>query len=153
MSVAPTIRSLARTDFSQWLPLWQGYNEFYGRSGETALPDVITQMTWARLFDAYEPVHGIVAEDEGDLVGLVHYLFHRSTTSIAPTCYLQDLFTRESTRGRGIGRALIEAVYEQARLAGSARVYWQTHASNSTAMRLYDQVADHSGFVVYRKNL
>jgi GNAT superfamily N-acetyltransferase len=153
MSVAPTIRFIARTDFSQWLPLWEGYNKFYGRSGKTALPDEITQTTWTRFFDADEPVHAIVAEDEGQLVGLVHYLFHRSTISIAPTCYLQDLFTRESTRGKGVGRALIEAVCEQARLAGSARVYWHTHASNSTAMKLYDRVADHSGFVVYRKNL
>jgi GNAT superfamily N-acetyltransferase len=153
MSVAPTIRFVARSDFSLWLPLWEGYNKFYGRSGETALPDEITQMTWARFFDAYEPVRAIVAEDEGQLVGLVHYLFHRNTISIAPTCYLQDLFTRESTRGRGVGRALIEAVYEQARLAGLARVYWHTHASNSTAMKLYDQVADHSGFVVYRRDL
>jgi GNAT superfamily N-acetyltransferase len=153
MSVAPTIRFITQTDFSQWLPLWEGYNKFYGRSGETALPDEITQMTWARFFDADGPVHAIVAEDEGQLIGLVHYLFHRSTISIAPTCYLQDLFTRESDRGRGVGKALIEAVYEQARLAGLARVYWHTHASNSTAMKLYDQVADHSGFVVYRKNL
>jgi GNAT superfamily N-acetyltransferase len=144
---------VARADFSQWLPLWEGYNEFYGRSGKTALPDEITQMTWARFFDAYEPVHAMVAEDDGDLVGLVHYLFHRSTISISPTCYLQDLFTRASTRGKGIGRRLIEAVYEQARLAGVTRVYWQTHDSNSTAMKLYDQVADRSGFVVYRKSL
>jgi GNAT superfamily N-acetyltransferase len=87
------------------------------------------------------------------LVGLVHYLFHRSTISIAPTCYLQDLFTKESTRGKGIGRRLIHAVYEQAKLAGVARVYWHTHQSNSTAMQLYDKVAEHSGFVVYRKNV
>jgi GNAT superfamily N-acetyltransferase len=153
MSMTPTIRFIARSDFSQWLPLWEGYNKFYGRSGETALPGEITQITWARFFDAYEPVHAMVAEDDGQLVGLVHYLFHRSTISIAPTCYLQDLFTRESTRGKGVGGALIEAVYEQARLAGLARVYWHTHATNSTAMKLYDQVADHSGFVVYRKNL
>jgi GNAT superfamily N-acetyltransferase len=153
MSVAPTIRFITRTDFSHWLPLWEGYNKFYGRSGATTLPDEITQTTWARFFDADEPVHAIVAEDEGQLIGLVHYLFHRSTISIAPTCYLQDLFTRESVRGRGVGKALIEAVYEQARLAGLARVYWHTHATNSTAMKLYDQVADHSGFVVYRKNL
>jgi GNAT superfamily N-acetyltransferase len=130
-----------------------GYNKFYGRSGATALADEITQTTWARFFDANEPVHALVAEDEGQLVGLVHYLFHRSTISIAPTCYLQDLFTGEATRGKGIGRALIGAVYEQARLAGLARVYWHTHASNSMAMKLYDQVAEHSGFVVYRKNL
>jgi GNAT superfamily N-acetyltransferase len=131
--------------------LWEGYNKFYGRFDETALPDEITQMTWARFFDSYEPVHAIVAEDEGRLVGLVHYLFHRSTISIAPTCYLQDLFTDASTRGKGIGRALINAVYEQAKLAGSSRVYWLTHETNSTAMKLYDQVAERSGFVVYRK--
>jgi GNAT superfamily N-acetyltransferase len=138
---------------SQWLPLWNGYNAFYGRSGPTALPDEITQVTWARFFDAYEPVCAMVAEDEGQLVGFVHYIFHRSTISIAPTCYLQDLFTRESARGRGIGRALINAVYEQATLAGVPRVYWQTHESNSTAMKLYDQVAKRSGFVVYRKDI
>ena len=151
--MTPIIRFAARTDFSQWLPLWQGYNTFYGRSGATALPDEITHTTWTRFFDAYEPVHAMVAEHEGRLVGLVHYLFHRSTISIAPTCYLQDLFTDASTRGQGVGRALINAVYQQAKLAGVSRVYWQTHETNSTAMKLYDQVAERSGFVVYRKNI
>jgi len=153
MSVAPTIRFVVLADYSQWHPLWEGYNKFYGRSGKTALADEITQMTWARFFDAYEPVHAMVAEDQDQLVGFVHYIFHRSTISTAPTCYLQDLFTKESARGQGIGRNLINAVYEQAKLAGVTRVYWHTHESNSTAMKLYDQVAEHSGFVVYRKNI
>ena len=153
MSAEPIIRSVVRADFLQWLPLWEGYNKFYGRFGNTALPGEITQMTWARFFDAYEPVHAMVAEDKGELVGLVHYIFHRNTISIAPTCYLQDLFTKESVRGKGIGRKLINAVYEQAMLAGAPRVYWHTHESNNTAMALYNQVAEHSGFVVYRKNL
>jgi GNAT superfamily N-acetyltransferase len=153
MSAELIVRSVVRADFSQWLPLWEGYNRFYGRSGNTALPDETTQMTWARFFDAYEPVHALVAEHEGGLVGLVHYIFHRNTISIAPTCYLQDLFTKESVRGKGIGRKLINAVYEQAMLAGAPRVYWHTHESNSTAMALYNQVAEHSGFVVYRRNL
>ena len=153
MSAAPTIRPAVREDFAQWLPLWNGYNQFYGRSGETALPEKITKATWARFFDPNEPVHCVVAEDQGRLVGLAHFLFHRSTISIAPTCYLQDLFTAEAARGQGIARRLIEAVYEQAKLAGSARVYWLTHETNSTAMLLYDKVADRSGFVVYRKSL
>ena len=71
-------------------------------------------MTWARFFDGYEPVHGLVAESGGALLGLTHYLFHRSTTLIEPVCYLQDLFTAEAARGKGVGRALIEGVYEQA---------------------------------------
>ncbi|MBS0420325.1 MAG: GNAT family N-acetyltransferase [Proteobacteria bacterium] len=110
-------------------------------------------MTWSRFFDAYEPVHALVAQDGEKLVGLAHYLFHRSTTQIAPTCYLQDLFTLQETRGRGVGRALIAAVYERATAAKSGRVYWQTHESNTTAMGLYDKVAERSGFVVYRKLL
>jgi GNAT superfamily N-acetyltransferase len=152
MSSEPTVRFVVPADFSQWLSLWDGYNSFYGRSGKTALPDEITKMTWMRFFDAYEPVMAMVAEDDGQLVGLVHYIFHRSTISIAPTCYLQDLFTKESARGKGIGRRLIDAVYEQARQAGSSRVYWHTHESNRTAMKLYDKMAERSGFVVYRKN-
>jgi len=146
-----SIRSVTRQDYERWLPLWDGYNAFYGRLGATALSPAITAMTWARFFDAYEPVHALVAERDGDLLGLTHYLFHRSTTAIEPTCYLQDLFTSEAARGKGVGRALITAVYEQAKRAGSSRVYWQTHETNHTAMQLYDKVADRSGFVVYRK--
>src|ERR1700680_914350 len=153
MSSELSVRFVSRQDYDRWLALWDGYNAFYGRSGATALSPDITKMTWARFFDAYEPVHGLVAESNGQLVGLAHYLFHRSTTAIAPVCYLQDLFTDEAARGKGVGRALINAVYEQARRAGSPRVYWQTHETNLTAMRLYDQLAERSGFVVYRKLL
>jgi GNAT superfamily N-acetyltransferase len=151
MSESVIIRPIARTDHAQWLPLWDGYNAFYGREGETALDPAITAMTWARFFDAYEPVHALVAERDGRLLGLTHYLFHRSTTAIAPSCYLQDLFTTAEARGQGVGRALIEAVYDAARRVGSPRVYWQTHETNATAMKLYDQVAEKSGFLVYRK--
>jgi len=110
-------------------------------------------MTWARFFDTYEPVHALVAEQDDRLIGLVHYIFHRSTISIAPTCYLQDLFTGESARGQGVGRALIEQVYRIAQEAGSSRVYWLTHETNETAIKLYDKVAEKSGFIVYRKPL
>ena len=145
------IRPVALTDYDQWLPLWDGYNEFYGRSGDTALDPEITRVTWQRFFDAYEPVHALIAEQHGQLLGLTHYLFHRSTTAIGPNCYLQDLFTSRAARGKGVGRALIEAVYERARSAGCPRVYWQTQQSNATARLLYDKVADNSGFIVYRK--
>jgi GNAT superfamily N-acetyltransferase len=148
-----TVRPVAEEDYDRWLPLCDGYNEFYGRAGETALPLDITRATWARFFDPSEPVHALVAASDGALLGLTHYLFHRSTTAIEPICYLQDLFTMPGARGRGVGRALIKAVYERATEAGSSRVYWQTQETNATAMLLYDKVAEHSGFVVYRKLL
>ena len=147
------VRPVIQEDFIAWKVLWDGYNAFYGRAGETALPAEVTQMTWSRFFDVYEPVHALVAVDSGQLLGLAHFLFHRSTTQVNPSCYLQDLFTDRPARGRGVGRALINAVYEQAKAAGSPRVYWQTHETNTTAMRLYDKVAEKSGFVVYRKML
>jgi GNAT superfamily N-acetyltransferase len=149
MSQRLTVRPVAPTDLAQWEALWEGYNIFYERT----VPPEITRMTWSRFFDASEPVHALVAEKDGRLVGLVHYLFHRSTSLLGPTCYLQDLFTAEAARGQGIGRALIESVYERARTAGSLRVYWQTHETNVTAMALYDKVAERSGFLVYRKRL
>ncbi len=148
-----TIRIPVQDDFPVWQLLWDSYNAFYGREGETALSPEITPMTWSRLFDAYEPMHALVAETSGQLLGLAHFIFHRSTIQIAPTCYLQDLFTVEQARGKGVGRALINAVYQCAKDAGSPRVYWQTHETNAVAMRLYDKVAEKSGFVVYRKVL
>jgi GNAT superfamily N-acetyltransferase len=145
------VRSVSATDFPRWLPLWEGYNRFYGRVGSAALPEKVTRSTWARFLDPAEPVHALVAESGGELLGLAHYLFHRSTISIPPVCYLQDLYTAEQARGRGIGRSLIEAVAARAREAAAERLYWQTHESNHTAMQLYDAVAERSGFIVYRR--
>jgi len=153
MTDSTAIRFSREGDFDQWLPLWEAYNSFYGRAGETALPEEITRSTWTRFHNPAEPVHCLVAERDHQLVGLVHFIFHRTTISIAPTCYLQDLFTLKSERGKGIGRKLIEAVYQQARQAGCARVYWLTHETNTEAMQLYDKVAELSGFVQYRKGL
>jgi GNAT superfamily N-acetyltransferase len=147
------VRDLHHDDFARWRPLWDGYNEFYGRKDKTALPETITNLTWSRFFDGYEPLYALVAERSGQLIGLVHYLLHRSTTSLSSNCYLQDLFTAESARGEGIGRALIAEVHARAASAGCGKVYWQTHETNAVAMKLYDKVAEKSGFIMYQKNL
>jgi GNAT superfamily N-acetyltransferase len=143
------IRPIRRDDYDQWRPLWDGYNKFYGRSGATALPEPITNATWERFFSAAEPVHALVAVGGRELAGLVHYLYHRSTTRLLDVCYLQDLYTRESLRGKGAGGQLIRAVYEAARQANSTRVYWTTHTTNTAGRTLYDKVAKHLGFIVY----
>ncbi len=146
------VRAPTREDYRAWRPLWDGYNAFYGRHGATALPEHITEVTWQRFFDPAEPVFALVAEDQGQLVGLSHYLFHRSMTRIEPVCYLSDLFTQPALRGQGIGRLLIEAVCARAREAGASRVYWQTHESNAARRQLYDKVAGHHGFIVYSRD-
>lgn len=147
-----TIRPPTQEDYAAWRPLWDGYNAFYGRQGDTALPEHITRVTWQRFFDPSEPVFALLAENQGELVGLAHYLFHRSMTKVEPVCYLSDLFTLQSLRGKGIGRALIEAVCVQAKAAGATRVYWQTHETNAAGRQLYDKVARHHGFIVYSRD-
>jgi GNAT superfamily N-acetyltransferase len=147
------IRPVRRTDYEEWRPLWDGYNAFYGRSGATSLPEEITRTTWQRFFDTAEPVHALVAEEAGKVVGLAHYLYHRSTTRLHDVCYLQDLFTAPALRGLGIGRRLIQAVYDAARAVGCSRVYWQTQVTNQAGRALYDKVAEHRGFIVYAHEL
>jgi GNAT superfamily N-acetyltransferase len=153
MSGSIRVRELERADLPGWQRLWDGYNAFYGRTGASALSPLVTQATWRRFFDAYEPMHALVAEHTGELVGLVHFLYHRSTIQLMPVCYLEDLFTLQSVRGLGVGRALIEAVYERSRMAGISSVYWQTHESNAVAISLYDKIAARLGFIVYDKAL
>jgi GNAT superfamily N-acetyltransferase len=147
-----TVRPVRETDFESWLPLWNGYNAFYGREGPTALAPEVTKTTWRRFFDPNEPVFALVAEAEGTLLGLTHFLHHRSTTRIELTTYLQDLFTAPEARAQGVGRALIEAVYAAARSSGVKRVYWQTHQTNAAGRLLYDKVAKHHGFIVYAQD-
>ncbi len=149
MTLPIVVRPIRPDDLPAWQPLWDGYNAFYGREGATALSPQITAATWQRFFDPGEPVFGLVAEAQGSVVGLAHYLFHRSTTRLELTCYLQDLFTLPAARGQGVGRALIEGVYAAAKSAGIRRVYWQTHATNAAGRLLYDQIAQHFGFIVY----
>lgn len=147
------VRPVRRDDHEQWSSLWDGYNAFYGRSGATALAPDISRRTWERFFDEHEPVHALVAVRNERLVGLSHFVYHRSTTRLGDVCYLQDLFTDPAARGDGIGRLLIEATAEAARLAGSSRLYWQTQADNRMARRLYDRMAKHLGFIVYTREL
>jgi len=144
------IRHVTPEDFCAWRPLWEAYNAFYGRWGAHALDEAITATTWSRFLDPGEPMQALVAEEDGALLGLAHLIFHRHTTMVGPVCTLQDLFTAEAARGRGIGRGLIEAAYAQAREAGAARVQWWTHAENAGARQLYDRVAETTRFIVYR---
>jgi GNAT superfamily N-acetyltransferase len=142
------IRPIHPADRPRWEPLWKGYQVFY----KVDLPAAVTDLTWRRFFDGLEPVHAFVAEEGDALIGIVHYLFHRSTWMIGPNCYLQDLFTAEAARGKGVGAALIEAVYKVAAEAGASRVYWTTQETNATARSLYDKIGKYSGFIQYRKD-
>ena len=139
------IQPLKAEDRAAWEVLARGYKHFYN----TPTSDAEFDAAWRRLLDR-DGVHGLAAWLDGQLVGIAHYLFH--TSAWAPeNCYLQDLFVAEGMRDRGIGRALIAAVEKEARAAGASRVYWLTHETNTSAQALYDQVADRSGFIQYRK--
>lgn len=142
------VRPLTTQDREQWLELWRGYLHFY----QTQLSQDVTDLTWSRILDPEAPIHGLCADDgSGELLGIVHYLFHPVTGAAGPRCYLEDLFTSPAARGRGVGRALIESVYAAADARGADQVYWLTQEFNATARRLYDQVAQATPFMKYRR--
>lgn len=143
-----TIRTLVAPDRPEWGRLWRGYLAFY----EADVSDDVTETTWRRLLDPEAPILGFcAARADGELLGIVHYLFHPVTWSAGPRCYLEDLFTSDETRGKGVGRALIEAVYAAADAHGADQVYWLTAETNATARRLYDAVATQTPFIKYRR--
>lgn len=143
------IRPINAGDKSQWLPLWQGYLEFY----KTKLTSEQTELTWQRLLDPSFNLHCLVAEVDGKINGITHYSFQTSTWAAKNYCYLEDLFTDPEMRGKGIGRKLIDAVKDIAIRAGSSRLYWNTDLTNETARKLYDTYSLESGKVQYRISL
>lgn len=143
------IRLATPDDYTAWLPLWQGYQQFY----KTRISREVTERTLRRFADPAESMHCALAKIEGSVVGMVHYIYRRSCWTASDYCYLQDLFTTPARRGQGIGGALIPHVYDTAAQQGATRVWWLTHETNTDAMHLYDKVADKSGFVQYRKML
>lgn len=143
-----TIRPLAETDRAQWEALFRAYIRFYN---EKVLDDVV-DLVWQRIVKQEDGFLGVVAEEDGGrLVGLAHLLFHRSTWSPTCYCFLEDLFVDIDTRRKGVGRALIEAACREADKRGATRTYWVTMADNATARRLFDRLANLSGFVQYRR--
>ena len=143
-----TIRRLVASDKQAWQALWRGYQAFY----QADLSADEDRLWLALLRPPAEGPHALVAEDaDGALIGLAQYLFHGTTWSAEPRCYLNDLFTSEAARGKGVGRALIEAVYAAAEEAGASQTYWLTQDFNETARRLYDQVASLTPFVKYAR--
>ncbi|TVQ55887.1 MAG: GNAT family N-acetyltransferase [Rhodobacteraceae bacterium] len=142
-----TTRPLAAADRAVWDQLWTGYLAFY----ETTRPPGLFDATFRRLLDPAEPMHGLVAEQDGAVVGLVHYIFHRHCWFEADVCYLQDLFVDPAVRGTGAGRALIEAVYAAADAAGSASVYWMTQEFNYRGRMLYDRIGVKTPFIKYAR--
>jgi len=143
------IRPIGKDEREAWNPLWAGYLAFY----KTALTQEISDLAWDRFHDPDEPIFALGAYVDDELMGIAHYLFHRSTWATHRYCYLEDLFVAEAARGRGLGLALIEAIYEKAQAANASRVYWLTQSSNAQARMLYDKVADNLGFIQYRKVL
>ena len=143
------VKSLALVDYEFWLKLWQSYLTFY----ETSLPVSTTDATWRNLLDSNVAIHGFGAWQDDTLVGITHVVLHPNTWNTTECCYLEDLYVSESVRGQGVGRALIEYVYDFARQQNCNRVYWTTQESNTDARRLYDKLASLTDMVQYRKNL
>ncbi|MGB8622645.1 MAG: GNAT family N-acetyltransferase [Paracoccaceae bacterium] len=142
------IRPPTADDQQDWRRLWSAYLEFY----ETSVPEEVYQTTFGRLLgDDPQDFNGLLAVSGGRPVGLVHYLFHRHCWKIENTCYLQDLYADPEVRGQGVGRALIEAVYDAADAAGAPSVYWLTQDFNTTARRLYDRIGRLTPFIKYAR--
>lgn len=144
----PSIRALRPEDRPEWAEMWRDYLAFYN----TSVPEPVYDSTFARLLgDDPQDFNALVAERDGRLVGLTHFLFHRHAWKIENVCYLQDLFARPEARGSGVGRALIEAVYAAADANGSPSVYWLTQDFNATARRLYDRIGVLTPFIRYQR--
>ena len=142
------VRTLAEADEQSWRDLWRAYLAFY----DTTLPDTIYRTYFARLLgDDPQDYNGLIAEVDGTPVGLAHYLFHRHGWKVENVCYLQDLYATPDVRGKGIGRALIEAVYARADAAGARDVYWLTQHFNKKARRLYDRIGTLTPFIKYAR--
>jgi GNAT superfamily N-acetyltransferase len=143
----PLVRSLKSSDRAQWEGLWNGYLRFYRQR----LPSEVTNATFSRLAEEGQQPHGLVAEDGAKLVGFAHYLFHASSWSLTEICYLEDLFVDPASRGGGVGRALIEAVYAAADRAKAGAVYWMTQEYNADGRALYDTLAHRTSFIRYER--
>jgi len=148
MNTSPKIRPLEQTDEADWRQLWTAYLEFY----ESSISEDAYATTFERLIDpANTQQCGALALFEDRPIGLVHWIYHPHNWRIEDVIYLQDLYADPSVRGIGVGRALIEHVYDVADQGQTPTVYWMTQEFNTTARQLYDRIASKTVFVQYKR--
>ncbi len=140
------IRSIEKNDRPQWAILWQGYCDFY----QTEIANDVTEHTWQNFLNSNVDMNGFVAVDEkNNLMGFVHFITHDSTWRKNKVCYLEDLFVVKNARRYGIGKKLIIALADEAKINGWEGVYWHTHHDNYKSRSLYDKIAGTSDFTHY----
>jgi GNAT superfamily N-acetyltransferase len=139
-----TIRPITLSDKTRWLELFKEYVIFY----KSKVSDEQFELTWQRIHSDFN-MYGLIAELDGQIVGIAHYIFRPSTWDVEDFCYLEDLFVDPKVRGTGVGRALINELEKIATAKGSKRLYWTTATDNEVARKLYDKVAI-TDFVQYR---
>jgi len=136
------IRNVQAEDFPAWLTLWNANN--LGQKNEA-----VTTQTWTRLNDETSPVHALVVEDKGALVGLLQYVLHPTTGSIEDICYMQDVFVVPDHRGKGIARKMIRELERIGNAEKWARIYWLAEASNDAAQALYKSLGQRLDFTLH----
>jgi GNAT superfamily N-acetyltransferase len=141
------IRNVVSDDFEGWCIAWDLYNKFYKRSVDQR----VTERVWNSLISKNGNPYGFVADDGGNVIGFTHYFFVPSTSDFSPRCYMQDLFCLNENRGKGVGAALISAVYEAADKNDASQTYWLTSDDNTDARKLYDKIASKTSFIKYRR--
>ena len=136
------IRNIKDDDFPEWLSLWNANN--LGHKDEA-----VTTQTWMRLLDDQSDVYALVAEDKGALIGLLQYVLHPTTGSIAPVCYMQDVFVLPERRGQGIAKTMIEHLERIGNREKWSRIYWLAEEKNEAAQALYKSLGQKMEFSLH----
>lgn len=139
------IRAVALEDKSGWRHMFEGYCRFYEVPVEAGKSDTV----WAWLHDPSHMFQGIVAEDDGQVVGLAHFHGWPDTLGGGNMCYLSDLFVDPERRGKKIGKALFEEVLKISRAQGWSAVSLLTHKTNTIGQNLYNQYGQATDYLFY----
>lgn len=149
---AADVRLPRPADRDAWLKLWTDYHA-YGPQGGAPPPAEVSVATWTNFLDPAMPMHALLAQREGGMVGFAHMVVHPTTSLGGPSGLLLDLFVEPSLHGRGIGSALMEAAFGLAEAEGAVRLTWNVRADNGAALRLYERLGLPSGHIIYRREL
>ena len=138
---------MAQERFEALLPLIAAYQRFY----EVEAVDDERNRAFFRRF--------LAPSDDGLLLGawdgerpVGYACLYWTFTSLVPAeiVLMNDLYVAEEARGRGVGRALIEAAAGVARERGAHHLEWVTAPGNITAQRLYDSTgAERETWIAY----
>lgn len=143
------INEITKNDYQSWKIIFKEYLIFYN----SKLTESTIKSSWDKIINKDEKIYCLgcykSSEKTKELIGIMNFIYHKSTWSKKRVCYLEDLFIQEDHRLKGCASLLLNKLVKICKIKNIEKIYWKTKSDNYQAQSLYNKFAIQTDFLEY----